>query len=164
MHYGKTAFGKYVSGKEKQTIVPKKHPNQKLGQCWSCGMSETDADQLNAMYCSGVQLSITPKILKRQMARLLANHAGQSNNRFKHTVLNLLKKIYPKYNFMVNVYNAVFGYATHAYIGNCVHIFRSHKKNLVVCYSSKTSRFPSTAKKTKIFSAALCQVCVIIHC
>ncbi|XP_057298308.1 uncharacterized protein LOC130629192 [Hydractinia symbiolongicarpus] len=155
MHYKKTAFGKYVSGKKQQTIVRKNNPSQKLGQCSSCGMSETDADQLNAMYCS---LPINRRILKRQMARLLGNHAGQSNNHFRHTVLNLFKKVYPKYNFLVNAYNAVSGYATHAYIGNCVHIFRSHKKNLVVCYSRKTSRFPSLAKRTKIASAVLTSI------
>ncbi|XP_057298007.1 zinc metalloproteinase nas-36-like isoform X2 [Hydractinia symbiolongicarpus] len=155
MHYRKTEFGKYIHGKKQQTIVARNNPNQKLGQCSSCGMSETDADQLNAMYCS---LPINRRILRRQMARLLANHAGQSNKHFSYTVLNLLKKIYPKYNFLVNAYNAVAGYAEHAYIGYCVHIFRSHRKNLVVCYSKKTFRFSSRARQIQIASAALASI------
>lgn len=154
MHFKKDYFSK----NGRATITGKNNPNQNFGRCSSCGMSIIDADQLNAMYCSAVQSNLNRDTLRSQMARLMAGHSGQKNDVFRHDVLNFLKKVYPNYNFMVNAYNAVSGSDTHAYIGKCAHIFRSYNKNLVVCYSRKTSRFPSAAKQSEIVSTTLATI------
>ncbi|XP_057298333.1 zinc metalloproteinase nas-4-like [Hydractinia symbiolongicarpus] len=51
MHYKRYDFGRIVKGKRLQTIVRKKDPAKAFGQCVKCGLSDIDADQLNAMYC-----------------------------------------------------------------------------------------------------------------
>ncbi|XP_057299689.1 meprin A subunit alpha-like isoform X1 [Hydractinia symbiolongicarpus] len=133
MHYKEYLFSK----NKLPTITAKNNPDQELGRCSSCDVSIIDADQLNAMYCSAVQSYVNRDTLRTQMEPLLAGHAEQANDVFRHDVLNFLKKVYPNYNFMVNAYNAVSGSDAHTYIGNCAHVFRKYNKNLVVCYSKK---------------------------
>lgn len=156
MHYTKFTFGKFFNGRQQQTIAARNNPSQQLGQCFTCGMSQTDVNQLNAMYCRGTpQTGINRNTVISQMSNLLARNAGQSNDNLRNTVLNFMKSTYKDYNFLVNAYNAI---STHYYYGECGHIFNSHNKNLVVCYAKKSSRVPSLSTQSRIVSAALASI------
>lgn len=141
-------------GQRAETITPKRKTT--LGQCNTCGLSTTDAAQLIRLYCSKAQSSVPSySALNNELKMMMAAFTKQNNDAFRHTLLAHLKRKYPNYYWTVSSYNAVSGWATHAFRGHCGHVWRYHNKNVVACYARKTSRIPSASKRNEIANAVL---------
>ena len=94
-------------------------------------------------------------ILKGEIEQQMILYSGRSNDDFRNILHQYLSQLYPNYYFTVNAYNEVGGFDTHAVIGNYVHFFRQHRRNLVVGWAKKSSNFPTTEKFNEIAGAVL---------
>ena len=155
MLISRTTFGKTNwLGERAETITPKQDVD--LGRCSSCGMTETDAAQLIRLYCSKKQSTVPSyEVLQTELKMMMSAFRGQDNDNFRKTLLDHLKLRYPDYHWTVSVYNAVTGDSTHSFQGYCGYAWRYYNKNVLACYSKKTSTKPSRTEQETIAKAVL---------